>query len=465
LAGIAQELDLPDIGDSSAVAITPAEERKLGEQLIRQLRRNLAFIDDPEVSEYLNNLGYRLVSQFDSPNQKFSFLLINDPSINAFALPGGYIVVHSGLIRKTVVESELAAVVGHEIAHVSQRHIARAIERGNLSGLSTMAGVLAAMVLASQNPELGQATLTAAIASSVQSQINFTRTNEKEADRVGIDLMARAGFDPKSMPKFFERLHKATRLYGEQPPEFLSTHPVTTSRMSDSYNRAEQIKLDKPPTEYTSYLIIRAKLRVLTDEPSDSINYFRARLKEHLPAKNRAASRYGLAMSYLKNNQPQNAKPIISKLIKSDPNRLPYHSALAKIEMASNHPNKALTVYQKALNMNPENHAITTYYTEALLNMGKADLATPILRNHIRRYRNANPYLYELLARAEGKAGDLSAAHRAQAEFYYLSGQTFAAIEQLKIAKKIESLSEFQKLRIEARLKQLELIAMEEERS
>ena len=218
------QVRLPDFGDAAEEELSPAEERVLGEAFMRAVRARLTLVDDPLVEQYVRSLGYRLVASSDRRDLAFTFFVVEDSSLNAFAAPGGFIGVNSGLIAATRSESEFASVLAHEIAHVTQRHIARAIQHGSRSNLPVLAGILAAVIVGTQNVEAGQATAAAVIGSSAQRQINFTRHNEMEADRVGIRMLADAGFDPREMADVFEKLQNAAR-YSQRPPEYLSTHP------------------------------------------------------------------------------------------------------------------------------------------------------------------------------------------------------------------------------------------------
>jgi beta-barrel assembly-enhancing protease len=231
--------DLPSMGDTAGQLISPEQEKQFGESFMRQIRRSGKLVQDPELNDYLQQLGYRLAAASDAPGYGFTFFLVDDPSINAFAGPGGYIGVHTGLLLAARNESELAGVLAHEIAHVTQRHLLRAYEAAQRMSLPTAAALLAAILIGSQDSQAGQAALVGLQAASAQYQINFTRANEHEADRVGIQTLVRSGIDPRGMPDFFERLHQQTRLYGNRLPEFLSTHPVTTSRIAETAARAE----------------------------------------------------------------------------------------------------------------------------------------------------------------------------------------------------------------------------------
>ena len=233
------QIQLPDFGDSSSKAFSNADERAIGEAFMREIRSRLTIVDDPEVEQYIQWIGYRLVSESDYYNLGFTFFVVADNQINAFAAPGGYIGANSGLITASESESELAAVLAHETAHVTQRHIARSIELAGRNNIPAIAGLIAAIIIGTQNSQAGAATAAAVVGGQAQKQIDFTRANEKEADRVGMQLLESSGFDPRAMPAFFEKLQSESRYY-RKPPEFLSTHPVTTARIADTRGRAEQ---------------------------------------------------------------------------------------------------------------------------------------------------------------------------------------------------------------------------------
>ena len=244
---------------------------------MRELRASVDLIEDPEVEAYIQSLGYRLASRSGQRNLKFTFFVVNHPAINAFAAPGGFVGVNAGLVTTTQSESELAAVLAHEIAHVTQRHVARTFELADRASLSVLAGLVAAIVIGTQNPTAGVATAAAVQGGATQLLIDFTRANEKEADRVGIKILADAGLDPRAVPTFFQRLQEASKYYS-RPPEFLSTHPVTTNRIAEATQRAE----DYPYRQYEdslAYHLVRSKLQVLSAEsPQEAVKDFRSRL-------------------------------------------------------------------------------------------------------------------------------------------------------------------------------------------
>src|SRR3989344_3405476 len=220
----ADNINLPDLGDQSASVITPLQERKLGEDIMRQARRRLTFLDDAELNYYLQALGQRLVAGSDSPQQEFRFYIVKDPSINAFAVPGGFISVHTGLLLATQSEAEFASVMAHEIAHITQRHIPRMIADAQRTTLPAMASVLAAVLLGAGGSPGGDAAIALTTAAVAQRELNFSRSFEEEADRLGLNTLARAHFDPRAMPAFFEQLQNFNRHNESSLPEFLRTH-------------------------------------------------------------------------------------------------------------------------------------------------------------------------------------------------------------------------------------------------
>ena len=453
-------LDLPDIGDTAGGTISPAEERKFGEAFMRQIRQSLKVMDDTEITEYMRSLGYQLAANSDNQSLDFSFFVVADNDVNAFAGPGGFIGVNSGLILATESESELASVLAHEIGHVTQRHIARRFEQVDKLSIPATAALLAAIIIGSRNSELGQAALATAQAGSAQIQINFTRANEEEADRVGLQTLARGGFDPRSMPVFFERLQKASRFAGASAPEFLRTHPVTESRIADTRNRAEQYPY-RQISDDLNYHLIRAKLRVMKEgTPKQAVVRFAAALKSG-QYRNQAAERYGYALALFANGDYATARNELRTLQAADKERIAYIDALARVDLADDQSPRALRSYEEALKLFPGNPVLTLGYSRALLHTGQADKARRLLQEYVRR-QAPDPALYKLLADAEIAAGQKAAAHQALAEYYYLNGQTIAAIEQLQSGIKASDADFYRASQMEARLKEVQDQAAQE---
>ncbi|HSD74321.1 MAG TPA: M48 family metalloprotease, partial [Steroidobacteraceae bacterium] len=251
--------DLPDIGTPANTTLTPDDEYQIGAMIVRGLRDAGQILEDPELTEYVQTLGSRLVSHAQGGQQRFQFFLVKDSSINAFALPGGFIGVNAGLVLATANESELAGVLAHEIAHVTQRHIARSIQAQSRASLVSTAAMLAAILIGATTgagAEVIQGATAVAQGAAAQQRLNFTRANEYEADRVGIGTLAAAGFNPNAMPAFFETMGRRAGLAGSRVPEMLQSHPVTSSRIAESRSRAAQYHLP-PATDSRSYRLSR----------------------------------------------------------------------------------------------------------------------------------------------------------------------------------------------------------------
>lgn len=451
-ASVAQ-IQLPDFGDAASATLSPADERELGALYMRQIRAYMPVIDDPEIEDYIQSLGYKLVSGSDKGSGDFYFFIIADPTVNAFAIPGGYIGVNSGLITSTDAESELASVVAHEIAHVTQRHIARAIAAAEGSQYATWAAMLAGLLIGTQNSEAGQAAIAGAAAAGQQSQINFTRTNEKEADRVGITMLAKAGYDPRAMPTFFEKLGIASRYYSK-PPEFLSTHPVTTSRISDSRGRAEQYP-HKQFLNSISYELTRAKLQAtVTNDPARLLASYEATLKSEKKG-DRSPVLYGRALVLARLGKSEQAIEEFRNLVSAHPERVRFRAALANELLASEDATQALKVYQDAYGLFPDSKLLIRGYVNALLRDGQGEKALAIIDDYS-RVNLKGAALYRLEAEAFRQIGKVMNSRMALAEHYYRYGELEAAIHQLRLAANEPGGDFYQSSKLDARLKELE---------
>lgn len=455
-------VELPNIGDPSERLITPDQERQLGEAFMRRLRQQVPFIDDPELDAYLNRLGNQLVANSDTPGQHFTFFIVNDKAINAFAAPGGFIGTHSALILAARNESELAGVLAHEIAHVTQKHLVRAYDSASRMGLPTAAAILAAILIGTQNSEAGQAAIMSVQAGSIQQQINFTRANETEADNIGMQILARSEFDPRGMPHFFERLYQSTRYYGDGLPPFLSTHPVTTDRIAESLARADQER-PRDINDNLNFYLAQAKLRVTTaPDASQALRYFKQAKTD--PPTPEAARNYGLALAYARAGNPTQATTLLTQLSEADPDRIAYPLALAQTELSTGRSAAAFQRYRSLLDLYPTNPVITQGYANALLYAKQYPEAHRLLLQASRQRQHPDPGLYQLQAKAAMGMGRPVDAHEAMAEFYFMSGQTLEAVEQLTLATKLPGQDFFQASRIEARLKELQALALEEKK-
>ena len=450
-------LDLPDIGDSTGSILSPEYERRLGQAFLNHVRQQADIISDPEVESYVQSLGYRLVSHSDDNTQGFTFFVVNDPLINAFAAPGGIVGVNSGTIINTDSESELAGVLAHEVSHVTQKHMARSAEMSAKLSLPMMAAMLGAILVATQNPEAGQAALIAIQGGLAQAQINFTRSNEEEADRIGIQLMERAGFDPRGMPNFFEKLQKNSR-YFAQAPEFLRSHPLTENRIAESQSRAEAYPHKDHYDESRSFAFIRAKLIGKSyKNPRDAIKYFHNELQRTEGVDPEGVLSYGLALALAESGDYNSAQAMLQKLLAQNPENPSLLLAAADVASRKGDFAAAFRLYDRTERLFPDYRPMVLNYSEALLQGGQPTKARDLLKQF---GKNNEPDLtyYDFLTRAEAESGNTVESGIANAEYYYLSGETRVAIERLKYIMQQNSPPPdyYQQERIMARLSFLE---------
>ncbi len=288
---------LPELGEASQTTLSPLQERLLGESIMREIRADPSYLDDPPLAEYLNTLGYRLISSSDAPKTGLELFAIRDNEINAFSLPGGFIGVNTGLILLAQNESELASVLAHEIGHVTQHHIARILATQKWSLATSLAGIAVAILAARSNAQLSQAAMVGAQAAAVQNQLNFTREHEQEADRIGFQTLNSAGFDVRAMPAFFDHLQKATRFAEGSAPSYLRTHPLTFERIADMQNRVQSMHY-RQVTDSQEFQFLRARLRAQEESPKDALAYFENSLQEKKYS-NEASQHYGLGVLYI----------------------------------------------------------------------------------------------------------------------------------------------------------------------
>ena len=447
------QVQLPDFGDPSAELFSQADEIALGEAFMREVSAHLNILDDPEIQNYIQTIGYALSAQTEGKGVWFTFFVVGDKVINAFAGPGGYIGINAGIFLASGSESELASVIAHEIAHVSQKHISRAIANSSRSNVPAMAGLLAALVIGTQNADAGRATAAAVIGAQTQNRIDFTRANEIDADNVGIQLLARAEFDPRAMPAFFEKLQNSGRYY-RQPPEFLSTHPVTSSRIADARSRAERFPY-KQYTDSVNYHLVKAKLRVITEpDPAVSLAYFDGQLAT-TESPQLAAVQYGRALALARLNRFGAARDVLRTLVASDGDRLSFRTTLAEMELAAGNFTIAFDIYTDAQRLFPDNNLLVRSYADSLVIAERGADALHLLDGY-RRYNRMDVATYRIAAAAYALVGNRLASHLALAEHFYLRGQLDSAIQQLRLASKLPDDDYYLSSRATARLKDFE---------
>ena len=444
----ADDYGLPSIGQSADNVLSPAQEKQIGQRVVSQLLQRGFIEEDPEITEYINRIGWRLASRTDRAPSDFNFYLIDDTGINAFALPGGYIGINAGLIMEADNESQLAGVTAHEIAHVTQRHIARQIEATQGLTWVTAAAALLAIIAGGGNPAVIQAAITLGAANIGQQQINFTRTHELEADRLGIRTLAAASYDPNGMAGFFEHLEKRTRLYGNRPPEILLTHPISTTRISEAESRARNYR-DVKIREYDDFEVMRARTRVLsTNQPSEIVRFYEEQLKQD---EDNPALLYGHALALVRVGRAKAAVETLRTLNEIDTNHPHFALALADAREANGDVDGALTTLSRIEAKYPTYRPLILAYAKALIDNGQAGNARAYLLKKSNLLAN-DDQTQRLLALAADQLDRAAEAHYRQAEYFHIRGEYAASVHQLQSALALPDISSQDKSRVIAAL-------------
>jgi predicted Zn-dependent protease len=443
---------LPELGEVAQAGFSQLQERRLGESIMREIRADRSYLDDAEATDYVSSLGNRLASRTPGARQDFDFFLIQDRQINAFALPGGFVGVHTGLILAAQSESEVAGVVAHEIAHVTQRHIARMIAQQKQSQITSLAVLAAAILLSRVSSQAAEAAAAFGQAGLVQSQLNFTRDNEREADRVGLQILEQAGFDPRSMAVFFERLQRATRVYETGAPSYLRTHPLTFERIADIQGRTHGLPYRQVP-DSIEFQLIRAKLRAQVEAPREAVAFFEESLAER-KFLSEAAGRYGLAVSLARANDYGRARKELAALRRLVPASPIVETLACALASGAGETEAALACYRGALKTYPAYRALVYDYANALLQARRPEAALKFVDERLQMITD-DYRLYLLKARSHAALNQRLAQHRAQAEAYVRMGNVGAAVEQLQIGLKSGDGDFYQLSSAEARLREL----------
>ena len=446
----ASDVKLPDMGSPADAVLSKSDEAQYGRAIMRGIRQSGLVVEDPQLTEYINEIGHRIVAQTSDGDQQFTFFVVKDPRINAFALPGGYIGVHTGLLEATRSEDELAGVLAHEVAHVTQRHIARAIHASSRQSILSTAMLLGALVLgaAGGSGDAVQGAMAISQGTAAQQRINFTRSNEYEADRIGIGALADAGFDPHGMASFFEVMSRQTPgAPASRMPEFLMTHPVTTARIAEARNRARDIPyLDTKDS--TNYGIARARTIVDSYDTDDgAVAYFEKRNYEDQTD----IERYGRAIAYQRAGRPLDANEIFADLAIKDQKVIAYRIGLGQTQVALQDYNGAVDTFDQAIALFPRNVPLVIGYGEALLLLGKANEAHDMLLDLMNNVA-PTPEQIRLIARAAAEAGDDAESLYYMSEYRLMIGDLIGGISFLRQALSLPELQEIQRIRFEARI-------------
>lgn len=446
----ADDIQLPDLGSPADTVLSQNDEAQIGSAIMRDIRNSGQVVEDPLVTEYINQIGNKIAAQTNNGDYDFTFFVIKDSRINAFALPGGYIGIHTGLLEATRSEDELAGVLAHEVAHVTQRHIARAIHASSRQSILSTAIMLGAVLAgaASGSSDAMQAGMAVAQGTAMQQQINFTRSNEHEADRIGISALAGAGFDPYGMASFFNVLSRqTTRAPNERTPEFLMTHPVTSSRIAEARDRArsfEQVKSDNS----ISYGI--SKIRTTVDRfktSQEAVAYFERRAYQN----QNDLERYGRLLAYMRNGRLEEAQNIVDYLMDKHPDVIAYHIALGDILVLLRQNDGAIDVFEDAIRLFPRNVPLVIAFAKRLLELNQAEKSHNLLLDLLNNVL-PTPDQIRLIARAASEAGKSAESLYYLSEYRLMIGDLIGGIAHLQQALRLPQLQEIQRIRFEARI-------------
>ena len=478
--------NLPALGDTERQDLSPLMERKLGEEIMRDIRRDHDFLDDGPILEYLNNFGNSLVAARPGArgeaNFDYYFFAVRDPQLNAFALPGGFIAVHSALLLAAQSESELASVLGHEIGHVVQRHIARSIGQQKQDALIPLAAMILAALASKSGGDAALGVFAAGQGLAIQRQLNFGRDAEREADRIGFQIMGAAGYDTSGMVAFFQRMQVATRNYSDLVPAYLQSHPLTTERIADIQARIREQPY-KQRQDSLDFYLVRSRARVLQDPSSSGLAEAKMFFEGQMQQENRqqvTAGQYGMAFLSLKKGDAAQAQVWLDKARATfdKPPAAGTFSVAARpapdsifvstsIEIKLAQPDnkamieKGLAEAEAAHLQFPLSRGIAHQYGEALIAAGQLEPAAVYLRDQVQLYRE-DPDAYDLLAQAYSKQGKLALQHIALAESYVLQGGVLSALDQLSYARKASDASFYDQAVIDARERELQARRREE---
>ncbi|MDJ0698815.1 MAG: M48 family metalloprotease [Woeseiaceae bacterium] len=447
----ADEIRLPDMGSPADAILSKNDEARIGRMIMQQIRRSGALNEDPLINEYISEIGHRIAAQTNEGGRNFTFFVVNDPNINAFALPGGYIGVHTGLLEATRSEDELAGVMAHEVAHVTQRHIARAVHANSRQSIISTALMLGAIILgaAGGSGDAVQGAIAVAQGTAAQARINFTRANEYEADRIGIAALADAGFDPHGMASFFEVMSRQSPVSPEmRAPEFLRTHPVTTARIAEARSRAREYPRQLNSDDSTSYGVAKVRTAVQRFETAaEAVEWFERRDYELQTD----IERYGRAIAYQRAGRHDEAMRIFEDLAARDQKVIAYHIGLGETQLELEMLDQGITTFERAVRLFPRNVPLVIHYGEWLLRLGQAEAAHTMLLDLMNNVP-PTPEQVRLLARVASAADEMAEAYYYMSEYRLMTGDLVGGISFLQRALAVPEIQEIQRIRFEARI-------------
>ena len=452
--------DLPELGDVASNELSVGTEKKVGQQIMHEIRlREPAYLDDPDIEAYLNQLGGRLAAVSNDPGFGFYFFPINDPSINAFAMPGGYIGVHTGLIASAQTESELAGVLAHEISHVTQRHIARQMFQSKQVGMASMVAIALAILAARSSGQAAGAAIATTQAGAMSAQLAFSRDFEREADRLGFDVLSKSGYDVRGMAGFFNRLQRSVRLYENNATAYLRTHPLTGERLTDMQNREQAVPYHQV-ADSVDFQLVRAKVRALQGTPGEAIKDLEGLLRDKKFA-SEAAVHYGLAYARFRARDWGSAEKEIDAVRRLKVSAAMVEHLRADVRIAQGDTAGGLAAYRDAMVRFPLNQGLVYGYGAALVGARRFDESRRFAETQLQNYPE-DIGLHKMRAESYAGLGQRAMQHRALAEVFALQGQTAGAIEQLQLAQKAGDANFYELSSIDARLRELKQRQIEE---
>lgn len=454
--------NLPELGDVASNDLSLATEKRIGQQIMHEIQaRDMAYLDDPDIETYLNQLGGRLVAVSTDPGMGFFFFPINDQSINAFAMPGGFIGVHAGLMLAAESESELAGVLAHEISHVTQRHIARQVYQSKKLSIASMVAMGLALLAARSSTQGATAAIAGTQAGVLSAQLAFSRDFERESDRLGFEILRKSGYDVRGMSAFFGRLQKAVRLYENNATAYLRTHPLSGERMSDMQNREVGVPY-RQVVDSPDFQLVRAKLRAMRGIPVEAVRDFSSLLKEQkYPSE--AAARYGLAFAYYRAQDWGAAERELLAARRLKGGSAMLERLLAETRLAQGETQAGLAVYREAMLRFPLNMGLVYGYGAALIKARRFDESLRFVESQLQNYP-ADVRLHRMRAESFAGQGRRAPQHQALGEAFALQGQTGAAVEQLQLAQRAGDANFYEQSVIDARLRELKKQLAEEMR-
>ena len=455
LGSSAVDQDLPDLGSPATAAVSLDDEYHAGLGWFAEIRQTGQIIEDPEISDYIQQIGHSLSSHAEEGQHQFYYFVLKDPVLNAFAMPGGFIAIHSGLILATRNENELAGVMAHETAHVTQRHLVRQLLDQSHAGLMSTAAMLAAILLGATagrgSPDAMEGAILATQGAAIQHQINYTRKNEFEADRIGIGTMASAGYDPLGMASFFDYMsHSGPEPSRINAVQFLIDHPINSDRVAEARNRADQIGRIRHP-DSLSYTLMRERLRCLVN-PQGARDYY-VSLAKNGTGKS-IEDRYGKAVADIAMRNPAPAIPELQALVSEYPKVNQFYGALGQAYLANGQLKESEAVLDKAENLFPRNTPITIRLAETLMHAGNNKRAHLIL-DDLFNVVEPTPDQTRLIAKAANAAGDIADSYYYMSYFYLMNGDLKMAANQLELGLGMPGLDAIQRARFSARLEEV----------